>query len=274
MIGRRVGTTVGPSPNGTSRGMAAAMQGGDRFLTSFVIAILVFPSLADSNSEYGDIIRQTPEYEKITTPRPDKGHDDDDRHHHRHYHHYHRYDHGVYIPDYPQPTGYARSERSRRYVRTGDIYVGVTVGRSEFDYDDIDQGDASIVRIGYRPYGSRLGYELSFFDSGDAEVTSLDDIDLQVETINLALSVNSGRVFRSRVNLFGQGGIYFADTTLSGPFDRVSEDSNGFLLAAGVEVMLNRNFSIKAEAYNLFDVEDFADDESITIVNLGGQFVF
>ncbi len=86
--------------------------------------------------------------------------------------------------------------------------------------------------------------------------------------------MNSSRNYRSRLNLFAQGGIYFADTTLSGPFDKVSEDSNGFLLAAGFEVMLNRYFSIKAEAYNLFDVEDFADDESISIVNLGGQFVF
>ena len=103
---------------------------------------------------------------------------------------------------------------------------------------------------------------------------SLTDIELQVESVNLVLTINSSRQPRSRLNLFGQGGIYFADTRLSGPFDSVSEDSNGFLLAAGVEVMINHNFSVKAEAYNLFDVEDFADDESISIFNLGGQFVF
>ncbi|MCP4407130.1 MAG: porin family protein, partial [Gammaproteobacteria bacterium] len=91
---------------------------------------------------------------------------------------------------------------------------------------------------------------------------------------NLVLTINSSGINKSRLNLFGQGGIYFADTTLSGPFDSVSKNSNGFLLAAGVEIMLNRHFSLRAEAYHLFDVEDFADDESISSLNLGGHFIF
>lgn len=238
-----------------------------------IISILGFPSIAGSSSEYGDIIKETPEYELIITPRNDADDDDDDRHHH-HYHRYHRhYDH-VYSTDYPPPRSYSRSSRTGGIGRGGALYVGVTIGESEFDYDDIDNGDASIIRIGYRLDDSRLGYELSIFDSGTAEVTSLTDIDLQVDSVNLALTVNSSRNSRSTLNLFAQGGIYFADTTLSGPFDSVSENSNGFLLAAGIEVMLNRNFSIKAEAFNLIDVEDFANDESISILNVGGQFIF
>lgn len=240
------------------------------YVAPCVIAILGFSVCAASGSEYGDIIKQTPEYEQITTPGNDV--DDDDERHLHHHHYHHRYPYRDYSRDYPVSSGYSRS--TRIYRRAGSVYLGVTVGDSAFDYDDIDDGDASIVRIGYRPENSRLGYELSFFDSGDAEVTSLTGIDLQVETVNLVLTVNSSRNHRSRLNLFGQGGIYFADTTLTGPFDSVSENSNGFLLAAGVEVMLSRHFSLKAEAYNLFDVEDFADDESISVLNLGGQFIF
>ena len=156
----------------------------------------------------------------------------------------------------------------------GLIHVGVSIGKSEFDYDDIEDGDASLFLIGYRPEDSHLGYELSFFDSGDAKVTSLSDIEIEVRSFNLALSVNSSKIDESRLNLFGKGGIYFGKTTLFGPFDSVREPSNGFLIGAGIDIMLNQRFGLKAEAYQLFDVEDFADDRSVSFYNLGGQFVF
>lgn len=243
----------------------------NRILIPLVFVVIGLPSGAGSNADYGDLIKETPEYKKIITPKPDDDDDNDNRNFHRHFHHY---DHRIYVPDYPPTSRYTRPTLSGRYVRAGTFYVGLTIGESEFDYGDIDNGDASIFRIGYRPDNSRLGYELSVYKSGNAEVASLTDIELEVETINLAVSVNSSRNSRSRLNLFAQGGIYLADTTLSGPFDKVSENSNGFLLAAGIEVMLNKNFSIKAEASNLFDVEDFANDETISTLNFGGQLVF
>ena len=238
-----------------------------RLLTLFLLAVSSFQSFAEKDSEYGDIIRDTHEYKRITTPKAGDG---DDDHHHHHYPVYPP----VYYPAYPPPRDYYRPARSSGGGLPGAIYLGVTIGDSEFDYNDIEDGDASIFRIGYRPRESHLGYEFSFFDSGDAEVTSLADIDIEVDTINLALTFNSASDPRSRFNLFAQGGIYFADTTLSGPFDSVSENSNGFLLGAGVELMLNRHFGLRAEALQFFDVEDFANDESITTLNLGGLLVF
>lgn len=38
--------------------------------------------------------------------------------------------------------------------------------------------------------------------------------------------------------------------------------------------MLNRHFSLRAGAYSFIEVEDCANDESISIFNLGGQLVF
>ena len=102
----------------------------------------------------------------------------------------------------------------------------------------------------------------------------MTDIEIQVESLNLILTVNSSRNNKSGLNLFGQGGIYFADTTLTGPFDSVRKDSNGFLIAVGFEIMLSPHFSLRAEAYHLFDVKDFANDESISSFNLGGNFFF
>lgn len=238
-----------------------------RTLLLLVLSISVFPSFSAKKSEYGDIIKNTPEYKKITKEKDD---DDDDRHEH----HYH-YPYPYYRPVYPPPpANYRRSTGSGGSGLPGHLYFGIAIGESKFDYDDIDDGDASIFHFGYRPKDSHLGYELSIYDSGDSEVTSLTDIEIEVETINLVLTVNSSRNNKSTLNFFGQGGIYFADTTLSGPFDSVTENSNGFLLAVGVEVMLNRHFGFRAGAYNLFDVEDFANDESVSFFSLGGQFVF
>ena len=236
-----------------------------------LLATASFQSFAEKDSEYGDIIRETPEYKRITTPKADDG--DDDDHHHHYYPPYPPYP-PVYRPTYPPPPDYYQPARSRGGHLPGAFYFGVTIGQSEFDYNDIEDGDASIFRFGYRPRDSYLGYEFSLFDSGDAEVTSLSEIDLEVDTINLVLTVNSARNPQARFNLFGQGGIYFADTTLAGPFDSVSENSNGFLFGVGVEFMLSRYFGLRAEAFRFLDVEDFADDESITTLNLGSQFRF
>ena len=239
-----------------------------RCLVVFILSILSFPSFSGSNSEYGDIIKNTPEYKKITEPK----NDDDRQEHYDPYPYPNPYPY--YRPAYVPSPAYYRGTSSERVGLTGAFYLGVTIGKSGFDYDDNEDGDASIFRFGYRPKDSNLGYELSFFDSGDSQVTSLTDIEIQVDTINLVLTLNSSRNHRSRLNLFGQGGIYFADTTLTGPFDSVSENSNGFLLAVGIEIMLSRHFSLRAEAYNLFDVEDFANDESISSLNFGGNVIF
>jgi opacity protein-like surface antigen len=239
-----------------------------RCLIVFILSISSLPCFAGSGSEYGDKIKNTPEYEKITTPRNDDR--DHDHHHHYPYHYHDPY----YGPGYRSSSARYRSTGSGGVGLAGSAYFGVSVGKSEFDYDDIEDGDASIFRFGYRPENSRLGYELSFFSSGDSQVTSLTDIDIEVDTINLLLTVNSSTNNKSRLNFFGQGGIYFADTTLSGPFDSESENSNGLLLGLGIEIMLNQHFSLRAEAYNLFDVEDFVDDESISSLNLGGNFIF
>ena len=243
-----------------------------RCLIVFIIAILSFPSFAKKKSEYGDIIKETPEYKKITRDKDKDKHKDKDRDRSDHHYHYHD---PFYRPVYPAPyPRYSSPARSGGSGIPGNIYVGITIGDSEFDYDDIDDGDAAIFHFGYRPRDSRLGYEVSFYDSGDSDVTSLTGIEIEVETLNLALTVNSSSNNKSMLNFYGQGGIYFADTTLSGPSGSVSENSNGYLLAVGVEIMLNRHFGFRAEAYNLFDVEDFANDEDVSVFNLGGQLVF
>lgn len=249
------------------KGCENVKPAGVRCLLLIIFLVLSFPAFAKKDSEYGDIIKKKSEYEKITKPKQD----DDD---HRHYHPYHPYYYPTYPRPYPPPPGYHRPAGYGGGGPSGRVYLGISIGNSEFDYDDIEDGDASIFHIGYRPEDSHLGYELSFFDSGDAEVTSLTDIELEVDTFNLMLTLNSARSDRSRLNLFGQGGIYFASTTLSGPFDSVKESSNGFLLGAGADVRLNRYFSLRADVLYLFDVEDFANDESISVFTLGGQFTF
>ncbi len=239
-------------------------------LMLLLVSVLMLPSIAEASSEYGDKIKETPEYERITTPRSGGGNNNS------HHHHYHYYDRDYYYgPEYPRRSPYyASSPQTGRSSGGGLINLGIAIGKSEFDYDDIEDGDAFLFHLGYRPRDSRLAYEFSIFDSGKAEVTSLSGIDLEVDTLNFSLVFNSSSHPKSTLNFFGQGGIYFANTTLSGPFDRVSERSNGFLVALGFDVMINQHFSLRLRASNLLDVEDFADDESVSFYSFGGQFVF
>lgn len=232
-----------------------------------LLSVFCLPSFAEKDPEYRDIIIDTPEYGKITTPKSGNNDDDKDRH-------YHPYHYPAYPPVYRHPGAYYRPADAASAGLRGFIHLGLSIGRSEFDYDDIENGDASLLLFGYRPEDSHLGYELSFYDSGDADVTSLSDIEIEVDSLNFVLSVNSSTDYTSTLNLYGKGGIYFAKTILSGPFDSVRESSNGFLVAAGIDIMLNRHFGLKAEAYQLFDVEDFADDRSVIFYNFGGQFLF
>ena len=228
----------------------------------FILSIVSFPAFSGSESEYGDIIRNTPKYVKITNPQ------NDDDLNERNFHYPYLYSYPYIHPAYYRPTS---TERAKL---TGAFYLGVSIGESDFDYDDNRGGDASIFRLGYRPNNAHLGFELSFFNSGASQITSLTDIEFKVDTINLVLTLNTSRDNRSRLNIFSQGGIYFADSTLTGPFDSVSENSNGFLFAVGIEMMLHSHFSLRAEVYNLFDVADFANDESISSVILGGNVIF
>ncbi len=235
-------------------------------MISFLSVFSTAPVSA-SKSEYGDIIVDTPEYEEITRDKPDIKDDDyRDRDYHRHYHD------PFYRP--PYRSSYRSSSASGRGRVAGLVYLGISIGESDFDYNDIDAGDATVFHIGFQPEKSHLGYELSFFNSGDSEVTSLTGIELEVETINLVLTANSSKNQKTPLNLFAQGGFYFAKATLSGPSGRVRERSNGFLLAAGIEFLLNRHVRLRAGAYHLHEVEDFANDESISVINLGGQLVF
>ena len=109
-----------------------------RYLRPLVISILGLPSFTVLGANYGDIITDTPEYEEITTPSSKDKDDDRDRHH---YHH-HRYENRIHSPDYPSSSNYFRSSGGGIFSRSGSVYVGVTIGESEFDYNDIDDGDA------------------------------------------------------------------------------------------------------------------------------------
>jgi len=250
-----------------------------RYPVLFLLSLLSLPSYSESGSEYGDIIKETPEYRQITKEkekpeRPNRYYDCGtfDCRDYRYYwdgpYHYYHPRYAPYREDYYRPG------RTGAVDYGGLLYFGITVGESEFDYDDIDNGDTSIFYFGYRSDNSRLGYELSIYSSGDGEVTSLPDIELEVDSINLALTVNSSINNESALNLMGKAGIYFADATLSGPFDRVSESSKGFLFGAAVEFVLNRHFSLRADAQVLREVEDFANDESVSLFTLGGHFIF
>ncbi len=231
--------------------------------------VFVIGSSTVAGSRYEDIIKDTTEYKKVTEGEAEQKEK------------CHKCGSGYYYPSVPvYHDHYYGPEVSNHYSsgpapssRTGTAYVGVAVGASSFDYEDIEDGDATQLYLGYRGW-SRLGYEVVLLDTGNAEVIGLNDIQLDVNAVNLGLTLNSATNHQEPLNAYLSGGIYLADTTLIGPVASVSEGSTGFTAGAGLELSLNEYFKLRADARVLFDVEDFANDESISMLSIGGQFNF
>jgi hypothetical protein len=253
----------------------------------FTIVVLAINGLvfADGGS-YGDIIKDTSEYKKITGQGDDESGNEREREDRRidRDRHYRRGPGGgwIYIGRYPEADinrdtviyenddYYPRARVPGRHR----FYIGLAIGSSFFDYDDIDDGDALLLSAGRRSRDERLGYELAYINTGNAEVTSLSEIELRVEALIFSLTFNSSKNLYSRWNAYATAGIYLADTALSGPVDEVDEDSNGFTFGVGFEYAVNRNFQLRLDARELIHVEDFANDESISLLSFGGKISF
>jgi opacity protein-like surface antigen len=259
-----------------------------KILISVAVLAIGGVAFADGDS-YGDAIKDTPEYKKITGQDDDGDENrNDDRREDRRSHRDRRYRRvpsgPVYIDGYHdvytdqddsvyQNYGYF-PDGSTPEAGFNAFYIGLSIGTASFDYDDIDDVGALLLFAGFRTGGERQGYEFSYINTGAAEVSGLDDIELRVEALIFSLTWNSSKSMQSRWNAYGSAGIYLAGTTLSGPVDEVDEDSNGFTLGAGVEYAINRQFKLRLDARKLMHVEDFVSDKSVSVLSFGGKLGF
>jgi hypothetical protein len=147
--------------------------------------------------------------------------------------------------------------------------VGAGIGISQFDYDDVDDGSAKKFYAAYELEGSPAYFEVALTDSGDADVTSLSGVTLNVSGLQvgagyrLILNPDTGS------NFFLKAGLYDTDTEASGPGGTAEDGNTGFYLGFGGDWMLNPSFGLRFDMEGLLGVEDFAEDNNVTVITVG-----
>ena len=147
------------------------------------------------------------------------------------------------------------------------IYAGLAAGVSAYDYDDVDAGSATKLFVGYK-IDTNLAIEATFYDSGDADITSLPGLALNSDGLNVTAFYRANTSGNDLVAMIG-GGIYNFDTTIKGPGGSISESSSGLSLAAGLELGLTENLALRADIDMFFGVKDFADNGNVDSIHIG-----
>ena len=157
-------------------------------------------------------------------------------------------------------------------------YIGGATGKAEFDYSDIDDGDAEKYYIGYQIPGKLYGFELASIDSGAANIddTTFGFESIRVDGYNLSAIYNTAQYFgfKQPVNLFFKLGYYSVETEVKTSTLSFTEDSSGLSFGLGIDYAINDAFSLRADLEGLYGVDDFADDEIVTFITIGAQINF
>lgn len=158
-------------------------------------------------------------------------------------------------------------------VAEARIYAGGGFGVSTYDYEDVDNGSATKLFLGYEQVESPVYFELALIDSGES------DIEGTGVTINVS-GLSFGVGYRGVMNhdtgsaFFLKGGLYKTDTELSDGFNSVSDGNSGLFIGFGGDLMLNPSFGLRFDMEGLLGVEDYADDKNVTLITFGALFKF
>ena len=159
-------------------------------------------------------------------------------------------------------------------VAEAGVVLGASVGKSQFDYTDIDDGSARNFYIGYEVNESPLFFELVSIDSGDADVISLQDVTLNVSGTQVGLGYRGILNPETGSGFFFKGGMYSTDTEAAGPGGTATESGSGLYLGFGGDLMFVPNFGLRFDLEGLLGVSDFADDNNVTLIMVGPVFRF
>ena len=151
-------------------------------------------------------------------------------------------------------------------------YIGGGLGLSSFDYDDIDDGNAYKVFAGYKFADSSIALEASYIDMGEADVEGVP-LELLIDGLNASLVFNPTAP-NQPVSFLGRIGMYSFDTELKGPGGSITDDSTGLSWGLGIDFAASEHFSFRGEIEGFLGVEDFADDEMVTLISVGLQYNF
>lgn len=154
------------------------------------------------------------------------------------------------------------------------VVGGASVTYSEFDYQEIDASNGFKGFLGYRSDDRDfpLYFDLSYLDTGKADVTPFPGVTLNFSGILLSVGASVAVKPDSDVSLFIKGGLYDGDSEAVGPGGSLKESGSGFQLSIGLDWMWTPGFGGRVEYGTLFGVKDFVDDKDVSVLSAGIVF--
>ena len=151
-------------------------------------------------------------------------------------------------------------------------YVGGAAGFASYNYSDVEDSTAFSIYGGYRPRDGGLGLEVGFLDLGDADITSISGMSLNISGFNVSATYGTVPNVASPLTIFGKLGLYSFDTELAGA--GMSASSSGLSFGVGLEYTITERLALRAELQNFSGVEDFANDEDVSLISAGVSYAF
>lgn len=166
---------------------------------------------------------------------------------------------------------------------TEGIYFGGTGFIAErAKYDDVDDSFGGKAFVGFRIPDFPIFFEASYLDTGDADVDeapgATDHFSMSFDGYTLGVGAYFP-VFDGRSSVWIKGQYYDGDTkidvpagsipgdpTLSGKLER---SANGGGLAFGMTWKFSDYVGLRMELEQLYKMEDFVEDETVTMVGAG-----
>lgn len=156
-------------------------------------------------------------------------------------------------------------------------YLGGGIGSASYDYDDVDNSTAIKLYGGYTAPlapNSFFGVEAAYVDLGEADITSLPgNWSLQMEGFSVA-GLFQYVLPDGGLGFFGKIGAYSLETTLDTPYGSDSEDSAGLLWGLGLTYSLPSGLGFRGEIESYEGVDDYADDNAVTVLSAAVQYNF
>jgi hypothetical protein len=156
------------------------------------------------------------------------------------------------------------------------IMLGANFGISQFDYPDVEDGSASMIYLGYEIEESPVYFELAKIDTGDADITGSNSVTIGVEGIQYGVGYRVVLNPDLGSDFFLKAGLYNTDTAIKDPDGeicgfpcKVEDGNSGLYIGFGGTLMLAPQFGLRFDMQGLLGVEDFADDNNVTMIMIG-----
>lgn len=158
-----------------------------------------------------------------------------------------------------------------------EIVVGGGIGFSQLsEYEDVDEGTSWRGFAGYRASEYPIYLEFQYFDSGELDVDDFDGFqDISLEFDGFAIAAGYRIPLGDQGSDFIiKGGAFKQDSEARTSIGSIDDDGSGALIGLGGNWMFTPHFGMNLDLQVLFGVQDFADEEDLTLATVGLIYTF